>query len=98
MEFPSLIEPNVKNYVYTTLRNCHEYKMNIFSWVLNTGVFIIFFSVFFLILYLCRKEKLSPFEKHEKMRKEQEYVLSKIRDYQEMHKQSATSITDLPVT
>ena len=43
-------------------------------------------------------EKLSPFEKHEKMRKEQEYVLSKIRDYQEMHKQSATSITDLPVT
>ena len=46
------------------------------------------------VLKIC-KQKLTPYEQSEKLRKEQEYVLSKIRDYKEIHK-SSSMITNLP--
>ena len=97
MDIPSLIEPNVKYYLHDRLKICHENKMNAFSWVFNIGVFVIFFSLLFVVLYLSRKEKLSPYEKHEQLLKDQQYVMLKIRDYKEMHKNNNSSlITELP--
>ena len=91
MEFPKLVEPNVQNYLYNTLQKCHETKSTIYGWLYNGIGFILVFSIIGITLYLCRKRKLTPYEQSEKMRKEQEYVLSKIRHYK-------STITDLPHT
>lgn len=48
------------------------------------------------ILYFCRKRKLTPYELSEKQRKEQEYIVSKIRQYQTVKKDGG--ITNLPFT
>lgn len=91
----SLIEPEVKYFLFTKLKSCHEYKINIYSWILNTIIFIVLASFFGAILYFSRNQKLTPYEQSEKLKKEQEYVLSKIRDYKEIHK-SSSMITNLP--
>ena len=96
MNKPSLIEANTKSYLYSKLKSCHEYKSNIMSWILNTTLFILFFITLGIILYYSRKDGLTPYERQEKMIKEQEYIVSKIRDYKEMNK-NTSSITNLPI-
>lgn len=98
--FPSLIEPNVKQFIYDKLNFSHQYKTSIQYWVFNISVFIIFISILATVLYFCRKRKLTPEEMEEKMRREQEYIVSKIRDYKMMNGQIKTysNITNLPVT
>ena len=101
MEFPRLIETNVKNYLFDNLQKCHEQKTTLYSWILNTSLFALFFIILFTVLYFCRKRKLLPYEIEEKQIKEQQYVLSKIREYQ-MEKtkkpQTMSAITNLPFT
>ena len=101
MEFPRLIETNVQNYLFDNLQKCHQQKTTLYSWILNISVFTIFFIVLFTVLYFCRKRKLLPYEIEEKQIKEQQYVLSKIREYQ-MEKtkkpQTMSAITNLPFT
>ena len=94
---PSLVEDNVINFMNKSLNNCHERKMEIFSWVMNITCFIVFALLTVCIIHLFKKPKLSIYEQNEKMRKEQEYVVSKIRDYKEMQK-SSSMITDLPMS
>jgi hypothetical protein len=100
MEFPSLIEPNVRQYIYDKLNFSHQYKTYIQDFVFNISVFLIFVSFFGLVLYFSRKRKLTPQEMDEKMRREQEYIVSKIRDYKMMNGQikSYSNITNLPLT
>jgi hypothetical protein len=94
MEYPRLIEPGVKNYLYSTLQQCHDRKELLYTWIFNATVFVIIVLVVGCILYYCRKRKLTPYEQSERERKDQEYVLSKIRQYQTVKKQSP--ITNLP--
>jgi len=93
MEYPRLIEPNVKNYLFSTLQQCHDRKEVFYAWIFNAILLVIIILVVGSVLYYCRKRKLTPYEQSEKMRKDQEYVLSKIRQYQTVKKQSP--ITDL---
>ena len=93
---PSLVEDGVKNFMNATLNNCHQKKMEIYSWVVNITCLIVFFLLLISILYLFKKPKLTPYEMNEKIQREQEYVISKIRDYKEMHR-SSSRITDLPM-
>ena len=39
---PSLVEDNVKNLMNMTLNNCHDRKMEVFSWVMNITCFVVF--------------------------------------------------------
>lgn len=94
---PSLVEDNVKNLMNMTLNNCHDRKMEVFSWVMNITCFVVFLLLVICIVNLFKKPKLSKYEQREKMRKEQEYVVSKIRDYKEMQR-SSSLITDLPTS
>jgi len=93
---PSLVEDGVKNFMNTTLNNCYQKKMEVYSWVINISCFIVFFLLLVSILYLFKKPTMTPYEMNEKMQREQEYVVSKIRDYKEMN-QSSSRITDLPM-
>ena len=93
---PSLVEDGVKNFMNTTLNNCYQKKMELYSWVVNITCFVVFFLLLVSILYLFKKPTMTPYERNEKMQREQEYVVSKIRDYKEMHR-SSSRITDLPM-
>lgn len=94
MEYPRLIEPGVKNYLYSTLQQCHDRKELFYAWVFNAVLLIVIVLVLGSILYYCRKQKLTPYEQSEKERRDQEYVLSKIRQYQTVQK--TASVTNLP--
>jgi hypothetical protein len=95
---PKLVEPGAKFFLYSTLNQCHSNRVNIYSWVLNISVFLIFVGIFGAALYYCRNRKLTPEQEYQKMMKEQAYILSKIRFYQnERLDHPLSSITSLPV-
>jgi hypothetical protein len=94
---PRLIDMNFKNYMFCTLQKCHEYKTSLYTYTFNIVVFLIFIISFGTVLYFSYKGKKSPKEIEEKMLREQEYVLSKIRYYQNARIAESTGmITDLP--
>ena len=99
MEQPRLIEPNMKNYLYNTLQSCHNTRIKMYTTIFNIVVFVIFAMVMGGTLYYCYKRKPSPYEHYQKMIKDQETILSKIRYYQNERvgsQQSSSSITNLP--
>ena len=97
MENSHLIETNAKNYLFNTLKQCHMNRVNIYYYVLNIGIFIIFVSCTCYVLYYCHKHKLSDYEKDRRMIRDQQYIMSKIRFYQEESKDRFSSqITDSP--
>jgi len=94
---PSLIEPNAKYYLFSSLKSCHENRVNLYYYALNISVFVIFVGITGYLLYYCHKHKLSDYEKERKMIRDQQYIMSKIRFYQEESKQrNESSITALP--
>jgi hypothetical protein len=98
MENPILIEHSMKSYLSTVLSTCHINRVNIYYIVLNVSVFILFLSIFGLTLYYCYKKKPTAYEYQQKMIKDQEYVLNKIRFYQEQNQKAKISpITNLPL-
>jgi len=94
----NLIEPNVKYHIQDKLSFCHEKKTLIQSWVFNLIGYTLFFAIVSTVLYFCRKKKLTPFEESEKMRRDQDYIMAKIKQYQTAKRPDNTSaITNLPV-
>jgi hypothetical protein len=99
MSSPQLIEPMAKHYLFDTLKVCHNTRTTIYYYALNIGVFVLFASIFGYFLYYNYTHKLSDYEKERKMIRDQQYVLSKIRFYQEDRKQNQSrisNITNLP--
>ena len=95
---PVLIENSMRHHLSCSLKVCHDTRVSTYLTTLNITVFVIFVCVVCLTLYLCRKTKRSPEEEREKQIREQEYILSKIRFYQQ-HQQhiNQSNITNLPV-
>jgi hypothetical protein len=94
----NLIEPGVKYHLCDSLKICHDKKFVIQSWLYNAIGYFLFFCVLALIMYFSRKRKLTPFEFAEKQRKDQDYIMSKIKQYQTAKRPDNTSaITNLPV-
>jgi hypothetical protein len=100
MEHPKLIEPHTKGYLEQSLKHCHTNRVSTYYYVLNTSVFMIFVGITGALLYFCNKNKLTPYEKDEKMLKDQQYIMSKIRYYKEEVKNAKDSffsaIRELP--
>ena len=100
MSFPQLIENSASYYLQQTLQRCHETRVNFYYYVLNISVLLVFALIVGYTLYYCYKNKPNEYERHQKMLKDQEYVVSKIRYYQEETKQkreqNSSYITDLP--
>ena len=95
---PRLIEYGAKNYMCGILNKCHENRVNIYLYVLNIGVLLLFLLICSIVLYYCYKKKLSPEEEYQKQIREQEYILSKIRYYKDHQRSiaSRSTITGLP--
>ena len=100
MENANLIEGNAKHYLFNTLKQCHNNRVNIYYYVLNVGIFVLFVFVVGLVLYYCNQNKITDEEKHIRMMKDQDMILSQIRYHQEERKQmretQMSSISNLP--
>ncbi len=71
--------------------------MNTYSFFLNFTAVALFVLVFGGILYYRYKSKPTPYEIQQKMKREQEIVMSKIRMYQDDRKRSNFSdMTKMP--
>lgn len=79
---PKLIEHNVRSYVQVVLNKCNDNRVRIYSFVLNAIILVVFIGITVGVLWYCHSAKLSPKERLRKFRKDQEFVLQKIRQYQ----------------
>ena len=96
MNYPKLIESSSKYYLGETLSQFHEKRKNLYSLILNSLVLIMFVAIFGTTLYFNRRTKLSPYDKHIKSLKDQEFILRKIRNYQQEEKEGKL-LTTLPI-
>lgn len=76
---PSLIEPGVKYFLSKSLEQCRQIKDYYYTQNYNFTIGIVFFICLGILLYIKYKGKLTPEEKETKERKQQEYILSKLK-------------------
>jgi hypothetical protein len=98
-ESPQLVDNYAKFYLYDTLSSCHQKRVKYHSILFNTIVFILFFGIFGSILYFLYKRKPTIEQSRLQIERDQQFVLSKIRFYQEQNqkiRESASQITGLP--
>lgn len=94
---PKLIEYSTRLNLSERLTSCHNKKLRLNSFIFNIIVFVLFIVIFGVGLYMNRKSKLSPYDRHLKNMKDQEYILTKIRHYQvDKKERESPSITKLP--
>lgn len=98
-EGPRLIDNYTKYYLYDTLYSCHQTRIKYHTILFNAIVFVLFVSVFGGVLYYCYKKKPTLEKSKQQMERDQQFILSKIRFYQEQNqkiRESASPITGLP--
>ena len=94
---PMLTEPGVKYFLNETLKQCHKFKEKHQNMILNIGLLVGFFIILGILLLYKYKGKLTPEEIFKKDLEKKQYVLSKIRIYQESKLRSQQQlITGLP--
>ena len=80
---PTLTEPGIKYFLSQTLKQCHNVRDNFHNIVFNVGLLLFFLLVLGSILLYKYKGRLTPVEKHRKNVEQQQYILSKIKIFQE---------------
>ena len=98
-EGPQLIDNPTKFYLYDTLYSCHQKRIKYHSILFNAIVFIVFIGGLGVALYYCYRRKPSIEQSRSQMERDQQFILSKIRFYQEQNqkiRESASPITGLP--
>jgi hypothetical protein len=94
---PSLTEPGVKYFLHQTLKQCHITRDNFYNLAFNIGLFITFLLILGCILFFKYKGKLSPIEINKKNKEKQQYILSKIQNFQQAKRKAHQElITGLP--
>jgi hypothetical protein len=79
---PMLTEPGVKYFINETLKQCHLFKEHHKNLIFNIGLFILFVIGLAVFLIYKYKGKLTPEEMEEKETIKKQYILSKIKNYQ----------------
>ena len=79
---PTLTEPGVKYFLHQTLKQCHTMREQFHNMVFNIGMFIAFLFILGFILLYKYKGKLTPVEVEQKNKEKQQYILSKIQNFQ----------------
>ena len=94
---PILTEPGVKYFLNETLKQCHAFKEKYNNMLFNIGITITFFIILAILLLYKYKGKLTPEEIEQKETQKKQYILSKIRNYQETKlREQQQLITGLP--
>lgn len=77
-----LIDQRIRSSLLNTLSGCHETRVQMYTTAFNVAVFVILVMGVALTLYYCHRRQPSAYETHQKLLKDQDYILSKIRFYQ----------------
>lgn len=94
---PLLTEPNVKTFLGSALRECQKFKMVYNNTIMNLALLGCFIFILIVILVCKYRGKLTEREKQIREREKQEYILSKIKNYQTARAYSHNHlITELP--
>jgi len=94
---PCLIEPGTKYFLRETLKQCHMFKEKYHNFLFNLGLFLFFLFIVGSILLYKYKGRLTSTEKEQKTREKHQYILSKIKTFQQAKKQAHQElITGLP--
>ena len=98
---PKLVENNVKFFLKNILKNCNTIKQNNYNFYYNSCLFIIFITIFSIILFFKYKGNYSNSELEKKKQKDKQYIMSKLFYYNRIdldNKQKIKNnmITNLP--
>ena len=93
---PMLIEPGVRYFIGSTLKECRKFKDNHISGIFNISMVVLFTVVLSAILLYRYKGQPTLAELEVKNRKKQEYILSKLKQIA-VQKNSQSIITGLPL-
>jgi len=94
---PMLTEPGVKYFINETLKQCHQFKEKYHNINFNIGLLVVFFIILGILLLYKYKGKITPEEIEQKELQKKQYILSKIRNYQDAKtKAQQKLITGLP--
>lgn len=80
---PKLIENGVKVFISHNLNKCNQFKQKYYNTMINIGIFIVFVVIIVIILCMQYKGKMTPEELEEKERQKEQYIMSKIKNYQQ---------------
>ena len=102
---PKLIDTTAIHYLDDALKKSHLIRIKYHQILWNFGLVFVVFFVFCSFLYYRYTNKPTPTEANYKLIKDQEYVLSKIRFFQEQNQRinessriaEGAAITGLPV-
>ena len=83
---PALVENNFKYFLATTLKKCKVIKYEYVSKLYNGGLLLFLVLFIFMFLYFRYKGRLSNAEIKEKEKKKEQYILSRIKNYQDEKK------------
>jgi large-conductance mechanosensitive channel len=93
-----LVEPEIKALMQHSLMQCHDRRISYYSNILNIILFVIIIITIGVFIYVKVIYRPSPAEIEEKLRRDQEFILSQIRYYRNQQRMASTSkINDLPV-
>ena len=94
---PNLTEPGVKYFMKETLKNCNKNKFEYNNTLLNTGLFVLFFSILAIVIYFSYRKKQDVINKEIENEKRQHYVLNMVKNMNNRELQKhGDNITDLP--
>jgi hypothetical protein len=96
---PALIEPGVRYFISSTLKECRKFKDKHISIIFNISMTLLLLIVIGGFLIYRYKGKLSIMDIEVKNRKTKEYIISKLQQlalYKKHTYQSQNMITDLP--
>jgi hypothetical protein len=95
---PELVDTKFQGYLADTLLFCHERRRIYYEWILNIGIVVAMVAIF-AALYTVTNHKQTNYEKQKQLLEDQNFVLTKIKFYQEMQEKQKQqeSITRLPV-
>lgn len=82
-EKPRLTEPGIKYFLNETLKQCHIYKINYNNILINILLLVGFLLILGAILFYKYKGRLTQVEKEMKTKEKQQYILSKVKSFQE---------------
>jgi hypothetical protein len=83
---PKLIDPSAIYYLDGALKKSHEIRVKYHRIIWNAGIAFTFFFAVAAFLYYRYKSRPTQAEANYKLIKDQEYVLSKIRYFQEQNR------------
>lgn len=83
MEVPRLIEQHAGIYLSQTLKNCHEKKLETYSFIMNVVITVFFVAITVIILYLLFQKKKTPDQLKTQLLHDQKFILEKIKALKE---------------